>query len=118
MADAPSTLVTPDDARYPEAVGHHVEITRTVLWVSTAANSTAGKTVAAEDLGMSKILGVEFLGDVGADHDGTDTVYRLTSVLGALGADVALTGTGVDGTALDLDENDVAAARVVFRCLQ
>lgn len=116
MADATATLVVPEGARVPEAVGLHVEVTRDVKWVSTGANSTAGKTVTAADLGVSEILAVQFGGDRGADYSGTDTVYRLSAVIAAQGLSVVLTGTNADGSALDLDSSDVAAARVVFRC--
>jgi hypothetical protein len=117
MADAASTLVIPSPLPPFENVGQHVECTRDIKWASTVANSTAGKTVTSAQVGVSKIISVAYVGDVGTLYAGTDTVHRINAVINAAGTSVVITGTLADGTALDLDDTDIAAARLVFRCV-
>ena len=100
----------------PQAIGHLVGHVVDVVWTSTAANSTADATITNDDLGVTAIVGVGFIGDAGIDHAGTDTGTGLTlATLGALGIDIDISfGSGV--TALDLDDTNIAAARIIVWC--
>lgn len=82
-----------------------------IKWASTIANGTADKTLKPTDFGFVAFVGADFLGDVGVKYSGTDTIGQVTFTFDTDGYLVvaALTAAGV---ALDLDNNDIAVARV------
>lgn len=112
MADAPATFVVPSgETNQPDALGQHRALVRDVKWVSDGANETAGKTVEASAVGLVHIYGIDFLGDVGSLYSGTDVVGSLKRV--ATDNDTwVITGLDAAGSALDLDTNDIAVARI------
>jgi len=116
MAAAPFVLVDTPGIDSPQSIGHLEAHYVDVVWTSTGANSTADATITNDDLGVTAIVGVDFLGDAGGDHASTDTgTHLITRTVAAQGASVTVSlGSGI--TALDLDSTDVASARLIVWC--